>query len=158
MKKLVLIILVIQVLFSCQQTTSLGEEEKENIVGEVTSTLNNYCRDVRKSGLTAEFEYLDNSPEFFWVPPGYTGSLGYDSIAAILKRNAPKFKSVDNAFETLMITPLSSEFATYTGRLNSRIVDSSNKLMTMKLVETGVLVKRPGGWKLLSGQTSVLDR
>jgi hypothetical protein len=58
----------------------------------------------------------------------------------------------------LKIIPLSKELASYTGRLNSTIVNKLGKVMTFSLVETGVLIKRKDGWKLLNGQTSILNQ
>jgi len=115
------------------------------------------ANDIRKSGLTAEFKYLDNSSEFFWVPRGYSSYISYDSVATVLKQTAPKYKSVDNSFDTLRIFPLRKELATYTGRLNSTMTDISGKVITLQLIETGVLIKRQDEWKLLSGQTSILN-
>jgi hypothetical protein len=143
---------------SCRQSTQLTENEKVNIIEDVRQTLNNFYEDVRKSGLTAEFKYLDNSSGFFWVPPGYSSSISYDSVKTVLKQNAPKYKSVNNSFDTLKIIPLSKELASYTGRLNSTIVNKLGKVMTFSLVETGVLIKRKDGWKLLNGQTSILNQ
>src|SRR5688572_16291641 len=104
---------------SCRQPSPLTENEKARIIGDVRKTLDNYYNDIRKSGLTAEFQYLDNSSEFYWTPPGYTIPISYDSVATILNQNAQNYISVDNSFDTLKITPLSKEYATYTGRLTS---------------------------------------
>lgn len=156
MKRQTLIFLLILTIASCRQSTVLTENEKEKIIVDVKLTLNNYYNDIRKSGLTAEFKYLDNSKDFFWVPPGYSSSLSYDDIANAIKENALKYKSVDNSFDKLLIIPLSKVLATYTGQLSSTMTDTSGKVMRVSLVETGILIKRQDGWKLLSGQTSLL--
>jgi hypothetical protein len=145
-------------LIACKQPTSLTESEKKVIIDNVFNTLNNYYNDVRKSGLNAEFNYLDSSTEFFWVPPGYSISISYDSVAAILKQTSSKYKLIDNRFDTLLIIPLNKELATYTGRLHSAMTDTSGIVLNFSLVETGILIKRPGGWKLLNGQTSILNQ
>ena len=157
MTRPILTIFTMLTIVSCRQSTPLTETDKASIVSDVQKTLDNYYNDIRKSGLTAEFKYLDNSSEFFWVPPGYSCSISYDSVTAILKQNAPKYKFIDNSFDTLRIIPLNKELATYTGRLHSTMTDTSDKTMTFSLVETGVLIKRQEGWKLLSGQTSILN-
>lgn len=156
MTRLLLIIFTVFQLSSCRQSESLSQSEKESIIDTVFQTLFNYCDDIRKSGLNAEFKYLDNSADFFWVPPGYSNAITYDSVAVILKQSAPKYKSIDNRFDSLQIKPLSKELATYTGQLKSTMTDTSGKVVTFSLVETGILVKRHDGWKLLSGQTSIL--
>jgi hypothetical protein len=154
----ILTILAILTITSCRQPTPLTEREKASIVENVRQTLDNYYNDIRKSGLTAEFKYLDNSSEFFWVPPGYSNSISYDSVATLLKESAPKYKSIANSFETLLIIPLTDEHATYTGQLKSTMTDTSGKVVTFSFVETGVLIKRKDGWKLLNGQTSILNQ
>ena len=141
---------------SCSQPETLSETERAEIILAAKATLNNYYNDIRKEGLRAEFRYLDNSKEFFWVPPGYTSPISYDSVAAILNQNAPLFKSIDNSFDTVNIIPLSRELVTYTGRLHSVMIDTAEKSNTVTLMETGILIKRKDGWKLLSGQTFIV--
>jgi hypothetical protein len=154
----ILTIFTILAITSCRQSTSLTETEKASIVFDVHQTLDNYYNDIKKSGLTAEFKYLDNSADFFWVPPGYSSSISYDSVITVLKQNAPKYISIDNSFDTVRIIPISKEFATYTGRLHSTMTDTFGKVTTFSLVETGVLIKRQDGWKLLNGQTAIINQ
>jgi len=119
--------------------------------------LREYCADIKANGLPAEFKYLDESMEFFWVPPGYSSWLSYDSVAAILKQRAPANRSVDNQWETLRIDPLTHEYATYTGKLRGTMIDTAGSIVKYTLLETGVVVKRKEGWKLLRGHSSVLQ-
>jgi hypothetical protein len=151
-------VIFITLIFSaCRHHSPLTEREKSDIAEDIRKTLRNYHNDIRQSGLVAEFQYLDSASDFFWVPPGYGVSLSYDSVAAILKQNAPKYRSVDNSFDTLRIIPLSKEYASYTAHVRSTITDTTGQTKTFSLIETGVLVKRNNGWKLLHGQTSVLN-
>jgi hypothetical protein len=150
--------MVVLLAFSCKQSDfPLMEAEKKLITDSIRHTLFNYYSDIRSEGLMAEFRYLDNSPEFFWVPPGFSQSISYDSVAAILKKSAPLFKSIDNTWDTLRIDPLSHELATYTGRLRSIVTDTTGHTSETSLIETGVLIKRREGWKLLRGQTSIIS-
>jgi hypothetical protein len=159
MKRKLLTIFYLLTLVACEQpSATLTENEKASIIKNTRQTLDNYYGDIQKSGLMAEFKYLDPSTEFFWVPPGASSSLSFDSVATILKQNAPLYKSINNSFDTLRIIPLSKELATYTGRFNSVMTDTSGKVMTFSLVETGVLIKRQDGWKLLQGQTSIINK
>jgi hypothetical protein len=146
---------ILFLMVSCSSNGVLSEKEKAMISNEVRTTLNQYCQDVKTSGLTAEFQYLDSSDDFFWVPPGYQGPIGYDSVSIILKQSAPRYKSIENTFESLKIVVLTSEIATYTARLKSHMVDSSDIISNFSLLETGTLIKRKNGWKLLNGQTSL---
>jgi len=144
-------------IYSCNgPTNSWTKENQADVAAEVRKTLYNYHSDIRKSGLTAEFKYLDTSKDFFWVPPGFPNAIFYDSVATIINRNSHLFKSVDNKWDTLTVIPLSNKYATYTGHMLSIMTDTSGQVSEFKLTETGVLVKRNDGWKLLSGQTSVL--
>ena len=157
MKHLLLSIFIISVLFSCTQSATLTETEKATIIADIQLTLNDYHNAIKKSGLTAELKYLDSSADFFWVPPGYTAPISYDSVVSILKQNAPQFSHIDNSFKSLRIIPLTKELASYTGQVDSKMTDTSAKMITVSLIETGVLIKRTDGWKLLHGQTAVLN-
>ncbi|MHA4844913.1 nuclear transport factor 2 family protein [Flavitalea antarctica] len=147
------------ILSSCGSSSGpITEEEKMLITRDVKQMLQNYYADIRKAGLEAEFDYLDSSSEFFWVPPGFSSAISYDSVAAILRKNAGLFRSVINEFDTLSIIPISNHLATYTARISSTITDTMDNTNSTLLIETGVVIKRAGGWKLLNGQTSVIDK
>lgn len=152
------IIFILLLMVSCKQSVPLTQEEKTNIADSIRETLKNYYNDITKYGLTAELNYLDNSPDFFWVPPGYSGAISYDSVVAVLQQNAPMYKTIVNSFDTLKIIPLSKDIATYTTRLQSAMTDTAGKTFKYSLIETGVLIRRQNGWKLLSGQTSILQQ
>lgn len=134
----------------------LTDSMKVVIIKQVEQALNNYVAAVKKDGLTAEFEYLDSSGDFFWVPPGYNSAISYDSIAVILNANAPFFQTVENSFDSLRIVPLTEGLATYTAQLRSVMTDTVGNISSLRLIETGIVIKRVEGWKLLSGQTSLL--
>jgi len=140
----------------CANPGELSEKEKNIVMGEVTITLQNYYRDIKTSGLLAELNYLDSTKDFFWVPPGYTTPLSYDSVVSILKRNATMVSDVDNSFDTLAVTPLDRELAVYTGRMRSVITDTVGMKSESMLIETGIVIKRKTGWKLLCGQTGLV--
>ena len=152
----VLVSMVGATLLSCNRSATLTETDKKTIVSDVTKMLHDYQRAVKESGLMAELEYLDSSSNFFWVPPGYDAPLSYDSIATILKQNAPQFKTIDNSFEALTVVPLTSDIAVYTGRMRSVMTDTSGMETIYVLKETGVATRRNAYWRLLSGQTDLL--
>ncbi|MBS1744450.1 MAG: hypothetical protein JST81_15585 [Bacteroidetes bacterium] len=142
---------------SCSQPATLTQQENAVIEREVSNRFEQYYEDVKNYGLLAERSYLDSSTAFFWVPPGYSEALTYDSVLTILTQNASRFTSVINAMDTLRIIPLTKELATYTARLQSIIKDTTGRSDTFHLVESGVVIKRKDGWKLLSGQTSLVQ-
>jgi hypothetical protein len=132
------------------------QEDHASVVRGVRQTLENYFADINTNGLISEFNYLDSSSDFFWVPPGSTIALSYDSISTLISQNARIYNSVTNTWDTLRIIALNQEYAMYTGRLQSVMIDTAGHVSTFRLVETGLLTKRNGNWKLLSGQTSLL--
>lgn len=151
-----LIVLIIILSYSC--TPVFTDAEKSIVAAEAKQMLDNYYSDIKNEGLTAEFKYLDNSDEFFWIPPGYHNSIPYDSVVSILTQNAPALKSIHNSWDTLRVIPLTKELASYTGRLHSSMTDTTGRTTEYALVETGLLIRRKDGWKLLSGQTSMLNQ
>ena len=141
---------------ACQQVTQeKSVYEPQLVQREVLQMLNDYYNDIRKEGLLAEFRYLDSSDDFFWVPPGYQGPISFDSVRTVLTATAPSLRSMDNRWENLIVHPINNETATYSGNIRSIMVDSSGKSTTMFLQETGIVVKRKDGWKLVAGQTAV---
>jgi hypothetical protein len=144
------------VLSSCNQHHRLDDSQRKSVENEVKEMLTNYHADVKSGGLAAEFKYLDESDDFFWVPPGFHEPLNYDSISSILNRMAPALSSIHNEFETLKVIPLSDQIATYTARVRSVVTDTAGVTTTTRLHETGVVIKRKDGWRLLNGQTTAL--
>ncbi len=162
MQKLLFTIVFAATLITCnppEQPVAAPEAASADIpavVKAVRQTLNDYFADVRENGLTAEFGYLDSSADFSWIPPGYRAPISYDSVASILTQRAPFYSSISNSWDTLSILPLTNELASYSGRLQSTMVDTTGKSATYTLTETGVAIKRDGKWQLLRGQTSVV--
>ena len=87
-----------------QESQSLSDETRASVVQEVEQLFDNYFAAVRRGGLTAEFDYLDNSGDFFWVPPGYSQPISYDSVVALLTLNAGKFQLIENVMDSLHCT------------------------------------------------------
>jgi hypothetical protein len=156
MKLISFCLLASTMIVACRSASNMSTTETKLAIENIRETLNNYFADIRKSGTIAEFKYLDDSPDFFWVAPGYSSPLSYDSVAHILKNMATRYKIIDNVFDSLRIFPLTRELATYTGRIQSTMTDSSGTTESYTLLETGLMVRRPDGWKLQSGQTSIL--
>ena len=84
-RTIVIIISSLYAMSACRQSAELSASEKMAVSEEVRTMLGRYFEDMNKEGLLSEFRYLDNSPDFFWVPPGYTSSISYDSVAVVLK-------------------------------------------------------------------------
>ena len=153
-----LYILCFIILASCKgKQSGLSADEAIGVESEVRLLFDHYFEAIRKDGLTAEFKYLDHSSDFFWVPPGYDNPISYDSVAAVLAFNAPQFVSVENSLDTLRIVPLTTKLATYTAQLQSVMKDTTGNISSVNLIETGVVIKRKDGWKLLNGQTSLIE-
>lgn len=150
-------IAVILTLFSCNGVKKPKNLDKESIRAEVLVMLNNYHEDIAREGLTAEFKYLDQSSDFFWIPPGYNTALSYDSVKNILEMNAKAFQSTEFSWHTLQVFPLTNEIANYSGIVGGLMLDTAGVESTISIIESGTIIKRQDGWKLLSGQSAILD-
>lgn len=133
------------------------ELDKAQIIGEIEIMFNDYHDAIKQNGLPAEFEYLDDSEDFYWVPPGYQSAIKYDSIKAILIQNNKSIQSIAFEFERLEVFPLTSEIANYSGIVKGKMTDTAQVTSTFKIIESGTLVKRKNGWKLLNGQSRNLN-
>lgn len=142
--------------FSCNKEPD-KEFDTAIVEKEVKEMFIAYDDSVRKNGIEGEFFFLDNSEQFYWVPPGYKYALHYDSIAKILHEYAPNFKYINNTWDTLHIMALSDKYASFNGIINSYSVTIDNDTTTSKLSETGLVIKRGEDWKFLSGQTVIID-
>ena len=152
----ILIILLLWPVISCHQSSLLSKEEQRSLADSVRQALHNYYNAINSSGLIAELPYLDSSDEFFWVPPGYSSPISYDSVIAFIKQNAPHFTKINNTWDSLRIIPLTTELVSYTGKIHSAMTDTSGKTSSYSLIETGLVIKRKNGWKLYNGQTAIL--
>ena len=148
--------LILVFLLSCQADQSKSID-RATLTKELRSVLNNYHDDIKKGGLTAEFQYLDNSLDFYWVPPNFTSALSYDSVRSILETNAPAFKSINFHWDTLQVFPLTTDLATYTGIVKGTMTDTTDAVLKVAIIESGTLIRRIDGWKLLSGQSRNLE-
>lgn len=140
-----------------QESRQLSDDTRANVAQEVEQLFDNYFAAVRRGGLTAEFDYLDNSGDFFWVPPGYSQSISYDSVVAVLTLNAGKFQLIENVMDSLHIVPLTASLASYSAKMRSTMKDTTGQTTTLRLVESGIVIRRNDKWKLLSGQTSLIN-
>ena len=141
---------------SCSPPKDSNKLNREVVIREVQQMLDNYHDDIKKGGLTAEFKYLDDSEDFFWVPPGYESALTYDSVKTILETNASNFRNVEFHWDALQIFPLTNEISNYSGIVGGRLTDTSNNSIIVSIIESGTLIKRHDGWKLLNGQSANL--
>ncbi len=155
--KQILYLCAIIIINSCNRVHKSDNFDKERITKEIELMLSDYHTDINKKGLTAEFTYLDKSPDFFWVPPGYKSALNYDSVQTILMQNAKSLKEVKFQWDTLKIFPLSSKIANYTGIVNGIMIDTAEVESEVSIIESGTIIKRENGWKLLSGQSAILN-
>jgi hypothetical protein len=146
-------------LYACNQKShNLSREVRASIVQEVEKGFKNYFAAVRRGGLTAELDYLDDSADFFWVPPGYDQPISYDSVVAVLNSSAERYRLIENIMDSLHVVPLSLDLASYSARIRSTMHDTAGQTTTLHLVESGIVVRRNETWKLLSGQTTVINR
>lgn len=157
MKNIISFILFPIAFNACIGPEQKNEVDKNAIILEVQEMFENYYQDIKIEGLTGEFKYLDTSENFFWVPPGYKSALSYDSVKSILETNASNLSMADLSWAELKVFPLSNDIASYTGILEGTVIDKAGNQNDVHIIESGVVIKREDGWKLLSGQTSVIE-
>ena len=154
-------LLLIIIVANCQPTSPASTFDKaarQRIEQEVRTMLEQYFDAIRAEGLEGEFAYLDSSATFFWVPPGYTSRLSYDSVATILRSRAPAFQKINFQWDDLYLDPLSPDIVSYNGIVKGSMLDTAGQQNLVHLIETGLLIKRADGWKLLSGQSAILPQ
>lgn len=157
LNRMYLLFLSCLLLVSCSTPGSLSEKDKAQIREDILEMFGNYFGDIKKDGLHAEFNYLDNSDDFFWAPPGYHSTLTYDSVRAILEVNAVNLEQVEFDWDTLQIFPISHNIATYSGIVRGSILNTNGDRSNVLMIESGTLIKREDGWKLLSGQSANIE-
>jgi hypothetical protein len=77
-------------------------------------------------------------------------------VRTILSTAAPAFKEVEFHWDTLTIFPLAPDIATYQGLVVGSMTDTANTIFPVRILESGTVIKRVDGWKLLSGQSRSL--
>ena len=147
----------ILVLLVCACNNKEAGFDKSSVHSEVHSMLEAYHTDIAEKGLMAEFDYLDNSADFFWNPPGFNTTLSYDSVRTILENNSAFIAKMECTWDVLEIHPLSSSIASFSGIVICITTDTSGQVSRSKMIESGITVKRNDGWKLLNGQTTLLE-
>ena len=118
--------------------------------------LHEYHQAMEQRGFLSEFEYLDQSSDFFWVPPGFHSALDYDSVATILKANDKVVENISLKWDSLRVIPLRHDLAQYYGTIHSSMTDTAQVTVGGLLIETGLIIKREDGWKLLNGQSAFI--
>lgn len=134
----------------------LSENERKTVDKEVKDMLYGYCNDLRSQGLQAQFHYMDNSGQFFWLPAGSTSAQGLDSTLAIAGRAMANVSVVNRSYDTLLVQPLTTTLAAYSARIRTVLSYTGGKDSTILTAETGTLVKRKDGWRFLYGQTTTI--
>ena len=153
----VIISILIITIISCRRDAIWSDEAANTVIQEVTTTLQQYHQDIEAKGMLGEIPYLDSSAEFSWYAPGYNGPIGYDSVVSVLTQMAPMYTKVDHTWDTLTVLPASRIKAMYSGEVTTIMVDTAGRTGTLRFKETGTIVKRNDGWKLLSGKTEMIE-
>lgn len=148
-----MLLLVVSV--SCHYRDHVYNEDSNRVSREVRHTLDQYYKDIIANGFKAEFSYLDSSAMFKWHPPGFTDSIGFDSVRKILLQNADVYKVLEMHMDSLIVFPVSRKEARYLGFVYSVLQDTSGRKDTVQLYEEGIMMKREDGWKLVKGKTEV---
>lgn len=138
-------------LFACDSPNSTFDSDA--VVEDITTMLHEYHQAMNKDGLLAEVHYLDSSDQFFWVPPGADSKIGYEDVMEILTENSKHDPFMKFDWQQLHVEALSKELAVYTGTVRFETVNEHGDQFVSHILETGTLIKRFDGWKLLCGQS-----
>lgn len=155
LKHHLLFIICISVLMACADRGDTLDSAA--VESEVRDMLADYFDATRSGGILAGLPFLDTSSQFFWVPPDFDSAISYDSVVAVLTAAAPGVRSVSNEWRALDIHVLDRDIASFTGRIRSRVTSTDGATTLTQMLETGVAIKRRDGWKLLCGQTRVVN-
>ena len=148
---------ILGIIAGCQASQDTEPFDRSKVEYEVITMLNDYHIAIKEGGFAAEFDYLDQSNDFFWIPPGYESALDFDSVKTILLGSASAFEHVDLDWETLQAYPLSNTIATYSGIVKGTMTDTTGVDNDVRILESGTLIRREDGWQLLSGQSRMLE-
>lgn len=142
-------------LSACEPRTrpTFDDVAKAKVIEAATATLHAYYSAICKQGLAAEFEFLDSSDAFFWIPSGSTLAWDYDSVAITIRQNATFLDTVCLTWTQLEVAALAPDTAAYSGELHSWSRATSGDTTIADLLESGLLIYRDGKWWLHSGQT-----
>jgi hypothetical protein len=148
-------VICLALLTSCS-SEQLSKRQSKRIEAEARSMLEAYHRDLASEGLTAEFKYLDSTDQFSWHPAGYNSPITYDSVATVLLQLDDFYTSIKSKWDTLSIVPVSDTLVNYTGAFTTTMTDVTGFSETYEMHETGTLIKRPDGWKMQTGKTTMM--
>lgn len=141
---------------SCKSESNESNHVKTS-EDDLITFLNTYHDAMNQYGLKTEFEFIDSTSHFFWIPPGYASALSFDSVKKVLIQTDETIRSIRLKWKNLKIESQESNWANFHGVVEGQIVDTSGLIIIINQIESGVLIKRKDGWKILSGQTTALD-
>lgn len=152
MKWFLILIAPLIVLSACQPQVG-SSFDHESVVEDATEMLHDYHEAMNKDGLMAEVHYLDSSEQFFWVPPGEVTKMNYDKVMEVLAQASQDDRFMRFSWRDLYVDALSDDVAVYSGTVQFESINEHGDQYFSYILETGTLVKRFDGWKLLCGQS-----
>jgi hypothetical protein len=141
---------------SCSERTNLSTTEYDKIKREIEAALHKNFETIAAEGWIGELKALDDSRQFSWVPPGKYAPINYDSMKSVLQRATMTIEKTELAWIELYVKPISQTLATYSGRYSSRYTMKSGKVAEFTMAESGTVIRKKNGWKLISGQTFLI--
>ena len=115
--KIVSVCITLLMLAGCSKPcVEWSQSEKEKAETGARKMLEDYFADVNKKGLSAEFDYLDNSGSFTWIPPGGDLPISYDSVKTMIQKAGEQSFNVDNHWESLHVEQNCKMYHLHIGR------------------------------------------
>lgn len=156
MKSQILTILAAMlVVFSgCRQQANLtGTFQPSVVKSEVEDMLKAYTKSFNALDIDNTQKYIDDSEDFFWIYTPDKNPVNSDYVKKVIKKEIEKYRAIDIRFYYIRVNPLTENIAVYTGGWEEASENHKGDIEKFFGVETGVVIKRNGGWKFLNGQT-----
>jgi len=110
--------------------------------------------DLNTDGIQSQLKYLDNSDKFQYTFLNSGKIYDYEELKKQLEISSSTDYKVNLSFDEFKITPLSDKLVSYSLILSGyERIDGQNS--DISLVETGTLIRRNDGWKIINAQTTV---
>lgn len=139
---------------ACSNNPSIPTFDRNQVADDIKMMTDSFHHAIAENGFASEFDFLDSSDQFFWVIPGERQALYYDTIRSLIMNNHKAFTDIDLSWELLNIHPLSDSMASYNGVIKGSMKNISNDSTSLvRILESGIFIKRQSGWKFLCGQS-----
>ena len=150
MKLFVCILFIVSLIaLHCQRSEPVPDPA--GVRNEAQRVLDAMSDSLRSGGLTGWIPFLHNSPEFTWEFHGHASS--YDTLVAQIRREAPRYRSIQLAWDSVTAESAGQNVAHVTARFVENVVDVARVEETLAGTVDCEIRKVDGVWKFTKGRT-----